>query len=1127
MPRKINYPGYQTGGSTGGGDPAGYLAWLDDQINAKKNELFELEMHMEFTPGGSARDMHPGEADELYKVERKLDQELDDLYRQRYDAANPAHHRGRITDPNRLLARPKRGLLPDFSQDPEYGRLRDKMGIKPTSAVMRKGFKGGLKSLLMAGAGAALNPISVLAEELMSPTPLGSGDIPDFTDEEKMKYHDRLDDLSRDSGINLPNFRDYSSRSSGDDVSPEIRFLRDRFEDASGMGALRRIGGLGRAGASGLASILSKLGGRMGGWDNRLRGEEEARESAELRASRDRVRALRDSVLDLPVEVAPPGNRIPGPQHSTETRALLRRLRDAMYEERDLAETGRASGGIIGLQNGGRADPDRRYRAGPEKLAEHAEKWRQNLEMDVLMGRKPSSKHPTIQFGGIYGSRAKYGGKLERFTNEFGEPDIRYIPREGGPTIEDLYTRALDVDPQIHPDSVAYNLIKESDPALYEKLTTDFPAQPVWERASGGIIGLQQGGPAPTASAVTSYGVPQQTAQQWANLTDRIVTEGQRPYQQYAGQRIAGFTQPEAAAMAGRVAYGQGMGPMGTRQAAQTLGQAGQMIGGAQQGLMGLQPQYAQMAGQFGAAAPLAQQQAQQAALGMGQLAGRAELQGQLAGAGMRTTGTTGQKRQDILGAGQATAGKTAQTAIDKFGTGLATAGGQALSAQQQFAGGLPSEGGLGGMVGMGTAAQQAGETGAGTMRDIGTTMAAPELQRKADLSQYMSQYTKGVTDPQLRALQEFQKQQAQELGSQAAQAGAFGGYRQAIQQGQQAQAATQQAADIIGKGQQEAFESAQQAFERDRAATAAGHGQRLTAEQQAAAQEQQGLQAQMGAQQQAAQMGDVGAARQLQGLQAQLGAAGQGAQLGMQGLAAQRAAEQAGVGMSQLGQQQGAQTAQAGTQLGLGALQAAQGAREQGWGTYGQMLGQQQGAIGAQGQLYGQMGGMGGQLAGVGGQQMQLGGQQQQQQLERLRGMEAAGEKQRQMQQQSLGMGYQDWQNQLNQERSNIGWQQAAMSGLPYKGAVTQSRYQPQLSGGAKALDTGLAGLGAYEAYQQGQQGAMPQSTNQQPGGTGFQGAGGTGGQGTGGQWQPKPWQPLQTGGSGVGVNPGNFWNT
>jgi hypothetical protein len=216
-----------------------------------------------------------------------------------------------------------------------------------------------------------------------------------------------------------------------------------------------------------------------------------------------------------------------------------------------------------------------------------------------------------------------------------------------------------------------------------------------------------------------------------------------------------------------------------------------------------------------------------------------------------------------------------------------------------------------------------------------------------------------------------------------------------------------------------------------------------------------------------------------MQGLSAQQQAAQVGAGQYAQGLAAQRAAEQAGVGMSQAGQQQGFQAAQAGTQLGLGALQAAQGARQQGWGTYGQMLGQQQGAIGAQGQLYGQMGGMGGQLAGVGGQQMQLGGMQQQQQLERLRGMEAAGEKQRQLQQQSLGMGYQDWQNQQDQERANIGWQQSAMSGLPYKGQVTSSRYTPQTGSTASFMGTGIAAMGAMDQYNKNQQGPAPASAS------------------------------------------------
>ena len=46
----------------------------------------------------------------------------------------------------------------------------------------------------------------------------------------------------------------------GGQVPHGSQFLRDRFEDASGIGALRRIGGLGRAGGSRVARILSKLG---------------------------------------------------------------------------------------------------------------------------------------------------------------------------------------------------------------------------------------------------------------------------------------------------------------------------------------------------------------------------------------------------------------------------------------------------------------------------------------------------------------------------------------------------------------------------------------------------------------------------------------------------------------------------------------------------------------------------------------------------------------------------------------------------------------------------------------------------------------------------------------------------
>jgi hypothetical protein len=61
--------------------------------------------------------------------------------------------------------------------------------------------------------------------------------------------------------------------------------------------------------------------------------------------------------------------------------------------------------------------------------------------------------------------------------------------------------------------------------------------------------------------------------------------------------------------------------------------------------------------------------------------------------------------------------------------------------------------------------------------------------------------------------------------------------------------------------------------------------------------------------------------------------------------------------------------------------------------------------------------------------------------------------------------MGYQDFQNKLNQERQNIDWQKGAMSGLPYQGSVTQSRYTPQPGLGAGRFGAGVAALGAYNA--------------------------------------------------------------
>jgi len=521
-------------------------------------------------------------------------------------------------------------------------------------------------------------------------------------------------------------------------------------------------------------------------------------------------------------------------------------------------------------------------------------------------------------------------------------------------------------------------------------------------------LAAQYGAMAPEALQQAQAG-----AQGMQQLAGRAELQGQ-----LAG---AGMRQTGAAAQAeqqqlgaeaerrGRIAQTQMQG------LGQQMGTAGQQALAAQQaGAQGMQQLGAGAAGQAQA------REAQAAAMGQAAQQAGAAGQAQMAGLGTGAAGLGGDIRSQLGGTG----GEARQ--VGQIGAAdIRQAGLESQQLGQQALTGIGAAGGR---------AEEASATAAQRMRDIGGQ--APQLQKGADLSDYMSQYTKGVTDPQLQQLMEFQKMQGQELGSQAAQAGAFGGSRQGVQAAEQAKAASQQAADIIGKGQQEAFQSAQAAFQQDRAAQQAAQQTGLSAEQQAAQAQQAGI----GAAQQAAAQG-FGAAQQ--GQAARQAAAQAATQAQQQGLSAQLQAQTAGGSAAQQAMGQQLQAAQQGLASGQQGRDAQMRAMQTGiaagqYGSDAQMRAQQQAA--------------GMQQAGAGALQQALAGQ----------GALTA---------QGIGMGQQGLEAQRAAATQGA---QLGMQGQQQGFGMAQQGISTGLSGLQAAQQAGQQGYGTAANLMQGQRGAM-----------------------------------------------------
>ena len=141
------------------------------------------------------------------------------------------------------------------------------------------------------------------------------------------------------------------------------------------------------------------------------------------------------------------------------------------------------------------------------------------------------------------------------------------------------------------------------------------------------------------------------------------------------------------------------------------------------------------------------------------------------------------------------------------------------------------------GIPGLGTAqdyttagmdrATELGQYGGGNFSEFGYS--DPSMFTGENVSQYMSPYQQLVTEQQKQsAITDFNRLQGAR-DTKAVQAGAFGGSRQAVQQGLAEEQLLSQLAGIQAKGSQSAFEAAAKQFGADRAA-------QMTAEQRRAA---------------------------------------------------------------------------------------------------------------------------------------------------------------------------------------------------------------------------------------------------------------------------------------------------
>lgn len=337
--------------------------------------------------------------------------------------------------------------------------------------------------------------------------------------------------------------------------------------------------------------------------------------------------------------------------------------------------------------------------------------------------------------------------------------------------------------------------------------------------------------------------------------------------------------------------------------------------------------------------------------------------------------------------------------------------------------------------------------------------------QSQAD--QYMSPFLNRVLDAQRgRMQQRFDEQTLQRQGE-AARAGIFGGYRQGVQQAMAERNFNEQLDTAEAAALQNAFENAQQQFERDR--TAGLGARRFDIEQDVGAQranQEVGLRGLMSDQESGLRAALANQSTGLSAQQAELDAAMRRLGLGVEadvsrsqlGQRADEANQSADMRLRELGLERDVQAGQfrqaaersrddsrrAFTQLGLSGFQANEGARQQGEQLRLERLRQ---------------------LLGSGTTLADLGRASQDQFFRGAQGLQQIGSQRQQREQASLDLARQDFEDQRNYERNMINFLSGILRGVPVSPTATTSQYANP-NPYSQALGLGISGLALQNMF-------------------------------------------------------------